>query len=252
MKGLFSKIMNKINELPNPAGLKMNNQNQNKVQSQNSPPITPPSPDQNTLIQNNNINTQQSNNPNNKINNNINMTNNNVNNTNTINNANNQNINNNKTDNQIVIVNERPIEKKIQGYYYKKHIEDIRKLKISEPIIYQRQKMKVNFDIDILDYLFNDMTEIFKQKSDVVEENKNELIKKINETYELVNILNDINKNSDDCLNKYMKQKKIMDNVEILEIFIKSLSQEVDDLLSDIAKVEQKIKNESIEELNKK
>ena len=251
MKGLFSKIMNKINELPNPAGLKTNNQNQNKVQPQNPPSITP-SPTPNTLIQNNFINKQQSNNPNNIVNSNVNTVNNNVNNINTINNNNDQNINKNKTDNQIVIVNERQVEKKIKGYYYKKHIEDIRKLKISEPIIYQRQKMKVNFDIDILDYLFNDMTEIFKQKSDVVEENKNELIKKINETYELVNLLNDINKNSDDCLNKYMKQKKIMDNVEILEIFIKTLSQEVDDLLSDIAKFEQKIKNENAEELNKK
>ena len=213
MKGLFNKIMNKINELPNPTGLKMPNQNQ----SSNSPTLKP-SESPNTLIKNNQqINNQKK---------------------------------NNKTD-QIVMVNERQVENKVQGYYYKKHIEDIKKLKISEPIIYQRQKMKVNFDIDILDYLFNDMTEIFKQKSDVVEENKNELIKKINETYDLVNILNDINKNSDDCLNKYMKEKKIMDDVEILEIFIKTLSQEVDDLLSDIAKFEQKMKNENNEE-NKK
>ena len=230
MKGLFNKIMNKINELPNPTGLKMPNQNQ----SSNSPTLKP-SESPNTLTKNN----QQINNQNNNIKNNL----------NTINNANNQK-KNNKTD-QIVMVNERQVENKVQGYYYKKHIEDIKKLKISEPIIYQRQKMKVNFDIDILDYLFNDMTEIFKQKSDVVEENKNELIKKINETYDLVNILNDINKNSDDCLNKYMKEKKIMDDVEILEIFIKTLSQEVDDLLSDIAKFEQKMKNENNEE-NKK
>ena len=129
----------------------------------------------------------------------------------------------------------RDKQKKIQGYYYKKHINGIKKLKISEPIIYQRQKMN-------LDYLFNDMTEIFKQKSNVVEENKNELIKKINEIYELVNILTNINKNSDDCLNKYMKQKKIMGNVEFLAIFIKSLSQEVHDFLNVIAKFEQKIK----------
>ena len=106
-------------------------------------------------------------------------------------------------------MNERQVEKNLKGYYYQKHIEDIRKLKISEPIIYQRQKMKVNFDIDILDYLFNDMTEIFKMKSNLVEENKNELIKKINETYDLVNILSEFNKNSDEILNKYMKQKKI-------------------------------------------
>ena len=111
--------------------------------------------------------------------------------------------------------------------------------------------MKVNFDIDILDYLFNDMTEIFKMKSNLVEENKNELIKKLNETYDLVNILNEYNKNYDDILNKYMKQKKIMDNVEMMEIFVKSLSQEVDDLLLDITKFEVKMKKE-MEEKEKK
>jgi hypothetical protein len=36
--------------------------------------------------------------------------------------------------------------------------------------------MKVNFDLEILDYLFNDITQIFKYKSDVIEANKNDLI----------------------------------------------------------------------------
>ena len=242
MRGLFNKIMNKINEIPNQAGKstnasqsQKNNQQQNINQNkQNSSPLTQP---HNTQIKPNispiNINT-----------NNI------LNQVKTNDNSNILNENKPKTDNQIVIVNERK-ENKLQGFYYKKHIDGIKKLKISEPIIYQRQKMKVNFDIDILDYLFNDMTEIFKMKSNLVEENKNELIKKINETYDLVNILSDLNKNSDEILNKYMKQKKIMDNVEMMEIFIKSLSQEVDDLLSDIAKFEARIKKESEEQNNK-
>ena len=195
MKGLFNKIMNKINELPNPAGLKVPNQNQNKIQTKNNVSQNQTS-SQN--IQKENLTNTKINELNNSLGNNL----------NTIKEENNTTINKNKKDNQIVIANERQVEKKIQGYYYKKYIEDIRKLKISEPIIYQRQKMKVNFDIDILDYLFNDMTEIFKHKSNVVEENKNELIKKINETYNLVNILSEINKNSDDCLNKYVKEKK--------------------------------------------
>ena len=210
--------------------------NKNTNQNQANTPAQKTTQPPNYIIKNN-----HQNNPN--KNQNSNST---VNNVNTINNVNSVNSNQNnktKTD-QIVIVNERQVEK-TQGYYYKKHIEDIRKLKASEPIIYQRQKMKVNFDLDILDYLFNDMTEIFKQKSNVVEENKNELIKKINETYDLVNVLSELNKNSDDIMNKYMKQKNIMDNVEFLEIFIKSLSQEVDDLLSDIAKFESKMKSES-------
>ena len=242
MRGLFNKIMNKINEIPNQAGKSINaSQSQKNNQQQN---INQNKQNSSTLAQSHNTQIKQNISP-------ININANNILNQVKINdNSNILNENKPKTDNQIVIVNERK-ENKLQGFYYKKHIDGIKKLKISEPIIYQRQKMKVNFDIDILDYLFNDMTEIFKMKSNLVEENKNELIKKINETYDLVNILSDLNKNSDEILNKYMKQKKIMDNVEMMEIFIKSLSQEVDDLLSDIAKFEARIKKESEEQNNK-
>jgi hypothetical protein len=243
MKGLFNKLINKFNDPSNQSGSKSNtsSQSQKPVQNQN-----PKSNQTNIINPSNNTPPKelssniQTNNPNlNTIPNNLNNI------------TDNLNMNKPKPDNQIVIVNERQVDNKLKGYYYKKHIDDIRKLKISEPIIYQRQKMKVNFDIDILDYLFNDMTEIFKMKSNIVEENKNELIKKINETYDLVNILNDFNKNSDDILNKYMKQKKIMDNVEMMEILVKSLSQEVDDLLLDITKFEVKMKKE-MEEQEKK
>ena len=235
MRGLFNKIMNKINEIPNQAGKSTNaSQSQKNNQQQN---INQNKQNSSTLTQSHNTQIKQNISP-------ININANNILNQVKINdNSNILNENKPKTDNQIVIVNERK-ENKLQGFYYKKHIDGIKKLKISEPIIYQRQKMKVNFDIDILDYLFNDMTEIFKMKSNLVEENKNELIKKINETYDLVNILSDLNKNSDEILNKYMKQKKIMDNVEMMEIFIRALSKEVDDLLSDITKFEVKMKKE--------
>ena len=239
MKGLFNKFLNKFsdsqsganNQVQSPKQSPNTNINKN-INPQNNINLKGPSTIASTNNQNNNLNINTSQSNPNIINNNL-------------------NINQPKQDNQIVIVNERQVENKLKGFYYKKHIEDIKKLKISEPIIYQRQKMKVNFDIDILDYLFNDMTEIFKMKSNLVEENKNELIKKINETYDLVNILSDFNKNSDEILNKYMKQKKIMDNVEVMEIFIKSLSQEVDDLLLDIQKFELKMKKEMEEESKK-
>jgi hypothetical protein len=236
MKGLFNKLINKFTDTQ--SGSKANNQSQVQKPTQNQ-----------TLNKNiiNSVNNTPINNTNNIQTSNISKSNNNLNTPQTSQN----NINNNQKVDQIVIVNERQVDNKLKGYYYKKHIDDIKKLKISEPIIYQRQKMKVNFDIDILDYLFNDMTQIFKMKSNLVEENKNELIKKINETYDLVNILSDFNKNSDEILNKYLKQKKIMDNVEMMEIFIKTLSQEVDDLLLDITKFEVKMKKE-MEEENKK
>ena len=239
MKGLFNKLINKFTDTQSVA--KTSNQPQNQKQSQNL------SSNKNIINSLNNTAISNTNNINNIKTSNISQTNNNLNASQT----NQNNINNNQKVDQIVIVNEHKVENKLKGYYYKKHIDDIKKLKISEPIIYQRQKMKVNFDIDILDYLFNDMTQIFKMKSNLVEENKNELIKKINETYDLVNILSDFNKNSDEILNKYMKQKKIMDNVEMMEIFVKSLSQEVDDLLLDITKFEVKMKKE-MEEQEKK
>ena len=238
MKGLFNKLINKFTDTQSSAKPNTQSQAQKPTQNQtstqyiinttNNPPLNSSSTanplSSNIISTNNNINTIQNNS---------------------------NNINPNQKTDQIMIVNERHVDNKLKGFYYKKHIDDIKKLKISEPIIYQRQKMKVNFDIDILDYLFNDMTQIFKMKSNLVEENKNELIKKINETYDLVNILNDFNKNSDEILNKYLKQKKIMDNVEMMEIFIKTLSQEVDDLLLDITKFEVKMKKE-MEEENKK
>ena len=238
MKGLFNKLINKFTDTQSSA--KPNTQSQAQKPSQNQTST------QNIINTTNNppLNSSSTANP---LSSNIISTNNNI---NTIQN-NSNNINPNQKTDQIMIVNERHVDNKLKGFYYKKHIDDIKKLKISEPIIYQRQKMKVNFDIDILDYLFNDMTQIFKMKSNLVEENKNELIKKINETYDLVNILSDFNKNSDEILNKYLKQKKIMDNVEMMEIFIKTLSQEVDDLLLDITKFEVKMKKETEEE-NKK
>ena len=216
MKGLFNKLINKFNDPSNSATTKPNNSSQSKKQNQEFNPAGNNLNQPNNIQSQNILSTPQSKAINNNFNKNI------IPNLNVINN-NNMEINKPKLESQIVMVNERQVDNKLKGYYYKKHIEDIKKLKISEPIIYQMQKMKVNFDIDILDYLFNDMTEIFKMKSNLVEENKNELIKKINETYDLVNILNDFNKNSDEMLNKYMKQKKIMENVEMMEIFIKTL-----------------------------
>ena len=206
MKGLFNKLINKFTDTQSSA--KPNTQSQAQKPSQNQTST------QNIINTTNNppLNSSSTANP---LSSNIISTNNNI---NTIQN-NSNNINPNQKTDQIMIVNERHVDNKLKGFYYKKHIDDIKKLKISEPIIYQRQKMKVNFDIDILDYLFNDMTQIFKMKSNLVEENKNELIKKINETYDLVNILSDFNKNSDEILNKYLKQKKIMDNVEMMEIW---------------------------------
>ena len=50
MKGFFSKLMNKKNDLPNPAGLKTPNQNAN--QNQTNPPGPKPTQTQNNAAKN--------------------------------------------------------------------------------------------------------------------------------------------------------------------------------------------------------
>ena len=96
MKGLFSKLINKINDLPNSAGLTTTIQNIN--QNHNNTPVPKPPESQNNVDKNNQLNTQS------KNHNNINIVNN-------VNNVNNNQNNKTKID-QIVIVNERQEEKK--------------------------------------------------------------------------------------------------------------------------------------------
>ena len=80
----------------------------------------------------------------------------------------------------IVIVNSMDnCGKKIEGFYYKKYIERIGQLKLSNPILIEREKMKVNFDYDVMDYLVNDMTLIFQENQNKIDNNQVNLFNNI-------------------------------------------------------------------------
>ena len=197
--------------------------------------------DKNENNNNNNNNNQNENNNNlNNSNQNINNNNNNINNNN-INNINNNNIKKEET-HKVVVINDTNLNKKKGGYYYKKHIENIIKLKVSDPMIIQRQKMKINFDTDVITYLFNDMTAIFKDKSSLIDKNQKELIEKMNKTHNLVTVLNELNSNNEENLIRFNKEKEIKNNINLLENFIKNLSNQVDELEKDFENIEKLIK----------
>jgi hypothetical protein len=66
---------------------------------------------------------------------------------------------------EVVVVNSyENLEKKAEGFYYKKYLDKVQQLKLSNPILIERENMKVNFDSDVVDYLVNDMTMIFRNK----------------------------------------------------------------------------------------
>lgn len=144
-----------------------------------------------------------------------------------------------KEDNrQIVIVNSGPIDNKKEGYYYKKHIKSIQNLKLSQPILIQRESMKVGFDKDVLEYLFADMTTVFKEKSNIIDQNQKELLEQINQTYELINVLYELNRNTDESLTNHKKQVELIEQIDYLELYINSLTVQADHLLEEINLIE--------------
>ena len=156
------------------------------------------------------------------------------------------NTNNNKKEEEktgeIVIVNENPIYKK-EGHYYKKYINNILQLKTSEPIFLQRQKMTINFDKDVIGYFFNDITQLFQNKSTSIKENQKELFEKISKTMELVSQLSALtNFTEEKEVGIHNKEKKLMEQIDYLDTYINSLSIETDKLLSEVSLIEEESK----------
>ena len=155
-------------------------------------------------------------------------------------------LNNNKKEEEktgeIVIVNENPIYKK-EGHYYKKYINNILQLKTSEQIFLQRQKMTINFDKDVIGYFFNDITQLFQNKSTSIKENQKELFEKISKTMELVSQLSTLtNFTEEKEVGIHNKEKKLMEQIDYLDTYINSLSIETDKLLSEVSLIEEESK----------
>lgn len=75
--------------------------------------------------------------------------------------------------NEIVLVNTPENHRsKLEGFYYKKFISQIQNLSISNPILVEREKMKINFDSEVMDYLINDLTMIFREKQKLIDQNQ--------------------------------------------------------------------------------
>jgi hypothetical protein len=80
----------------------------------------------------------------------------------------------NENTNEIVLVNTPDTiqRSKLEGFYYKKYINKIQNLSISNPILIERERMKISFDSEVMEYLINDMTLIFREKQSVIDTNQ--------------------------------------------------------------------------------
>lgn len=146
-------------------------------------------------------------------------------------------------DRQIVIVNNGPIVNNKEGYYTKKYSHAIQSLKLSQPIKKQRETMKVCFDKDAIEYLFNEMTNLFQEKANIIDKNQKELLQQINNTHERIGCLYEQNKNTDESLTNYKKQEALIEQIDYLELYINSISVQADQLLEEVNLLEKKINN---------
>jgi hypothetical protein len=58
-----------------------------------------------------------------------------------------------------------------------------------------------------------------------------------------VNVLNEINSNNEENIIRFNKEKEIKNNIDLLESFIKNLSNQVEELEKDFENIEKLIKN---------
>ena len=127
--------------------------------------------------------------------------------------------------------------------------------------------MKVNFDKEAIDYLVNDMTYVFRERQYSVDSNQvflliykwilfyflqEKIIKNIEEGKELVNIFSEVNNEKSILGNIEFNnnKKKMMNEIDYIDVLVNALNTEADDLINQIENIEKFI-DASKENLNK-
>lgn len=105
--------------------------------------------------------------------------------------------------------------------------------------------MKVNFDREAIDYLINDMTMVFRENQMLIDKNQINITKKVAETRELVSILSELyNENSSQiALDCHLNEKKLLSEVDYLEVIVNTLDTEIENMLQEADFIENKLIN---------
>jgi hypothetical protein len=145
---------------------------------------------------------------------------------------------------EVVVVNKDISHlNKREGFYYKKYIQSIEKLKVSNPILVERENLKVNFDAEVLNYLVNDLSEIFKEKQALIDFNQSFIMKEVHDTKELTSILAKMNEDNtfQYDIDFSIKEKRVMNDIDYLDILVNSLNDELDSLIKMTDDIEKKL-----------
>lgn len=145
------------------------------------------------------------------------------------------------TTGEIVIVNKEPTITKKAGYYYTKYKDQLLKLNISPCLNIERENMKVGFDKEVFDFLFNDLEMIFYKRSIIFNDNQKTLIEEIEKSKELISAYSLLQRNTN-SFDDYKKEDEIIKDIDKLKLLINSIDQETDILLNKVNRLEEKIK----------
>lgn len=111
--------------------------------------------------------------------------------------------------------------------------------------------MKVNFDTEAIDYLVNDMTQVFKERQIVIDDNQVIIIfifqDKIMQNFDiskiLINSFHDIVNEKTGSFNSCFKddKKKVVSEIDYIDVLINSMNTEVDNLIGQLDKIDDAI-----------
>ena len=145
------------------------------------------------------------------------------------------------TDHDVVVVNSE-YKKSPSSYYLTKYTPLINNLTQSKPIRIQHNNMKITFDKDIISYLFTDISTIFTEKSNIIDQQQKQFLSSINQTHDLANIFHDIHSNPiHNTTNSFKRHETLIQEIDTLETIINNLNTTADTLINDLNTLELKL-----------
>lgn len=131
--------------------------------------------------------------------------------------------------------------KKSEGFYYLKYINNIKKLKPSNPILSEKEVQGISFDAESIDLLVNDLTLLFKDKSDKIDNVQYRIREEMQYTKEMIEVLNA--KYCDayfiNNLEKPEKEEKVILDIQKLDNTINYLNSTIEGMLREVDQIEQ-------------
>lgn len=144
----------------------------------------------------------------------------------------------------VVEINVVDINKqKVGGHYYNKYIDKLHIMSPSNPILLESSQNKIYFDQDSIESFVEDLTTIYKNVVDSVENNQNKINTELEFNKELLKLMNHVYSDSNflNNLNSTKNESKMMKEIDSLETLVDNLTNNLEVLYTEFSEIERKV-----------